>query len=353
MITSLQLQQQHAAATLYQNSRSSCFPCFFGLTPSSQDGDNGDAFSPSNFENGSFSSYSSSILLRPLIIFVLWQLLAHLPFLLVGNAVAAGWEQLMTSPTNYDNVGNIESSSLPWYGIDAKLRVSTTVADVLRIGFYVLLGQWYKRNKVYSTLTTSTFSSPSNKETATETVSMGDYQSINDDCEHPFPSFWSSKHWWELAIWSTLAWPLRMGHTFEQIEGLSSSRTCFWVPLQAYSISRVAALAIGAIPGCIGGVPSLTTSFGLGLVYASYRDGLELELRMAAVEKAECDEGGDQQQQHLVEVDEISFWGRNSKWMYWLRNTLGYGYCTCFMVLWDALLLESVLAAEKNREICP
>ena len=150
-------------------------------------------------------------------------------------------------------------------------------------------------------------------------------------------------------MWSTLAWPLRMGHTFEQIEGLSSSRTWFWVPLQAYSISRVAALAIGAIPGCIGGVPSLTTSFGLGLVYASYRDGLELELRMAAVEKAEYDEGRNMtEQQQLVEVDEIAFLGRNSNWIYRLRNTLGYGYCTCFMVLWDALVLESVLEAEKK-----
>jgi len=154
-------------------------------------------------------------------------------------------------------------------------------------------------------------------------------------------------------MWSTLAWPLRMGHTFEQIAGLCSSRSCFWVPLQAYGISRVAALAIGAIPGCIGGVPSLTTSFGLGLVYASYRVGLELELRMAATETAKYDEGRNmkeqqQKKQYLVEVDEIAFGGRNSNWIYRLRNILGYGYFTCFMVLWDALVLESVLAAEKK-----
>ena len=117
---------------------------------------------------------------------------------------------------------------------------------------------------------------------------------------------------------------------------------------QRYAVSRVGALAIGAVPGCVGGVPSLTTSFFLGLAYATYRAGLErnLESRMARARAAGNRERSVEEQFSNEAAGVLQ--NRGSDWGYQLHTILEYGYFTCFMVLWDAEILGMVLAAEKE-----
>ena len=289
MISLPPLQQR---AMLFRT-ESSHVPCFFG---------------PQEDNFGDDTSSPSTSLLRPLAVFVLWQLLAHAPFQLIGSAFAAA----LYHP--------VEANAVPMYGIDPTLRFSTTAADALRIGFWWQLGRWYQKHEMEAT-----------KLPPFEATPTSDYQTVEHAIEHA----WPSRKWWELAVWSTLAWPLRMGHTLEA----AGFKATFWQPLQFYAFSRVGALAIGAVPGCIGGVPSLTTSLCLGLAYAMmYRERLErnLESRMA---RARMDQG--------AAMFSDSGFG-SSDWGYRLQTVLGYGYFTCFMVLWDAEVLGMVLAAEKE-----
>lgn len=319
-------------------SKSSCVPCFFGPSPQEDDG----AYSVNVFGDASPPSGFGSVLLRPLVVFALWQLLAHAPFQLVGGAIAVELQHLLPAES--------VEGAVPAYGIDPILRASTTLADVLRIGFWWRLGRWYQRHEMETDAATGSSPPPPPDEAAAAT-STGDCNSMEDGDRAPTPrlpsSPWPSRAWWELAVRSTLAWPLRMGHTLEAA-GFASS---FWSPLRLYAASRAGALAIGAVPGCVGGVPSLVTSFCLGLAYATYRDGLEgnLESRMDRARAAGSGERsvGEQVSAEGGGVSQT----RGSDWGYQLRTILGYGYFTCFMVLWDAEVLGMVLTAEKEAQV--
>lgn len=41
---------------------------------------------------------------------------------------------------------------------------------------------------------------------------------------------------------------------------------------------------------------------------------------------------------------------RNSDWGYQLRTVLGYAYFTCFMVLWDAEILDGTLTNKVEEK---
>ena len=290
--------------------------------------------------------------IMPSMVFFFWIFVLHLPFELVGNCVAAGLKHFHAITVDED---------LPWYKIDPILRVSTTVADVARIVFWVALGGRYEavRNDTDGSNPLSPGMLRSEECSSAEgnrhqSTNHADYKSI-DFINEPRPnsvhnpagrsSILPNREWINLAFWSTLAWPLRMGDSFR----LAGMYDHAWTPLVAYGVSRVAALAIGAIPGCIGGIPSLTTSLCLGLFYASRREQFErnVELLLAArVGKS----GSDFDEDTLLENSiENTVRERNSSVVYRLRTILGYAYFTCFMVLWDAQIMNGALSNTPSK----
>ncbi len=281
--------------------------------------------------NNITSSITSHVIL-PAIVFLFWLFLLHVPFQMVGSCVAAAMKQLDIIAVDED---------LPWYEIDPILRVSTTVADAARILFWVALRGRYD----------AAMEGAAEKQRSLEThrsANHADYKSIEhrDDSSHNINLFTSSilpsREWINLAFWSILAWPLRMGDSFL----LAGTHESFWAPLTAYGVSRVAALAIGAIPGCIGGIPSLMTSLGLGIFYASRREQFERKVEIL------LDLDGQAGLEQICDENEIEIEMReqDSSWGYRLRTVLGYAYFTCFMVLWDAMVLNGALALRKKSK---
>lgn len=281
----------------------------------------------------------------PSIVFLFWLFLLHVSFQMLGNGVAIGLKQFHVITVDEE---------LPWYRIDPILRVSTTVADVVRILFWVGLNGRYKAACKSSTEGSTLFNPGGGKlsqEHSEGSANHTDYKSIDDHINEPSQNSTSTlvgsnilpnRDWINLAFWSTLAWPLRMGDTFQSAGTYNS----FWTPLTAYGVSRVAALAIGAIPGCIGGTPSLTTSLGLGLFYASRREKFErnVELLLAAKnnEHEQGETGFKEEETPFENEIENKVRERNSNLGYRLRTVFGYAYFTCFMVLWDAEILNCV-----------
>eukprot|EP00573_Skeletonema_grethae_P008529 CAMPEP_0201699172 /NCGR_PEP_ID=MMETSP0578-20130828/22660_1 /ASSEMBLY_ACC=CAM_ASM_000663 /TAXON_ID=267565 /ORGANISM="Skeletonema grethea, Strain CCMP 1804" /LENGTH=327 /DNA_ID=CAMNT_0048185877 /DNA_START=98 /DNA_END=1081 /DNA_ORIENTATION=+ len=297
------------------------FPCFFSLSPME------DNLMQKDAEHQTHTTTSHDVIL-PAIVFLFWLFLLHVPFQMVGSCVAAALKQLDFIAIDED---------LPWYQIDPILRISTTVADAARILFWVGL-----RSR-YDAAMEGVYERQRAVEKHHQSENHTDYKSIGDinDSSHNINPFTSSilpsREWINLAFWSTLAWPLRMGDSF-QLASTGSHDESFWTPLKAYGVSRVAALAIGAIPGCIGGIPSLMTSLGLGILYASYREQFERKVEVLL-------DGRSDETEVEAEVRE-----QNSSWGYRLRTVLGYAYFTCFMVLWDAIVLNGALRKKVKIE---
>mmetsp|Transcript_35359 Transcript_35359/g.60056 ORF Transcript_35359/g.60056 Transcript_35359/m.60056 type:complete len:268 (+) Transcript_35359:265-1068(+) len=267
---------------------------------------------------------------------------------MLGSGVAAGLK-------HFDVITVDEG--LPWYRIDPILRVSTTVADLVRISFWVALNGWYKAACKSTALSASLDPrgrlGEDHSERNRQSANHMDYNSIDDQINESSQNsntlsskILPTREWINLAFWSTLAWPLRMGDTI-QSTGMYDS---FWTPLTAYGLSRVAALAIGAIPGCIGGIPSLTTSLGLGLFYASRREQFERNVELLLAAKNNEHEQTGFEETLLESEIENKVRERNSDWGYRLRTVLGYAYVTCFMVLWDAEILDSTLTKKVGEK---
>lgn len=316
------------------------FPCFFSLSPmGGMDIEEDHAGDLAYVDN---TNPIATHVILPSIVFLFWLFLLHVPFQMLGSGVVAGLK-------HFDVITVDEG--LPWYRIDPILRVSTTVADLARILFWVALNGPYKAARK-STAVSASFSpggrlseehSKGNQQSANHT----DYKAIDDRINESSQNSNTSsskmlptREWINLAFWSTLAWPLRMGDTFRSA-GIYDS---FWTPLTAYGLSRMAALAIGAIPGCIGGIPSLTTSLGLGLFYASRREQFERNVESVLAAK------NNEHEQTGFEETPLESGIRNADWGYQLRTVLGYGYFTCFMVLWDAKILGGTLANKVEEK---
>jgi len=336
------LPPPHSQRVTTPFSNGTFFPCFFSLSPMGgmhiqEEDHTGDL----TYE-GKMSPIATHVIL-PSIVFLFWIFLLHVPFQMLGSGVAAGLKHFHVITVDED---------LPWYRIDPILRVSTTVADAIRIFFWVALNDRYKAAGKSTVVSISSSSGGGRLSEEDHT----DYKSIDDhiinepsqNSNSPSSKFLPTREWINLAFWSTLAWPLRMGDTFRST-GMYDS---YWTPLAAYGVSRVAALAIGAIPGCIGGIPSLTTSLGLGLFYASRREQFErnVELLLAATKNNEHDHTPGFEETFLENEIEDKVRERNSEWGYRLRTVLGYAYFTCFMVLWDAEILDSTLTKKVEEK---
>eukprot|EP00933_Yihiella_yeosuensis_P018915 TRINITY_DN15409_c0_g2_i1.p1 TRINITY_DN15409_c0_g2~~TRINITY_DN15409_c0_g2_i1.p1 ORF type:complete len:256 (-),score=22.31 TRINITY_DN15409_c0_g2_i1:501-1268(-) len=133
----------------------------------------------------------------------------------------------------------IFNSTLP--GVNSLTRISTTMGDTVEICILVAVGMWYK-----AYITNQRPRMP---------------QAVPSSEELPVEATMSPTY-----FWSAFATHVRMGDNF-QTAGIGN----FWVPLFAFTVSRILAFIIGSIPGVPAGVPSMTTQLCLGIFFAQMR----------------------------------------------------------------------------------
>merc|ERR1711924_289249 len=92
----------------------------------------------------------------------------------------------------------------------------------------------------------------------------------------------------------------------------------FWRPLQALIAARVAALAIGLLPGVVSGVPSISTQLALGVLFAQYRKALELGQVGGAPKGTQA----------------------------WVMDVFGYAFWAPLLVIEDAEIVDSSLGRD-------
>lgn len=152
-------------------------------------------------------------------------------------------------------------------GITESMRIFTTVDDTVTLIYLLVLGCFYKHRVTdQRPLVSSTAALTSLCSLATP---PHDFRTSCCDC-HGGVSVWA---------WSILAWSARMGDTYH-----TAGVTNFWAPWAVYAVARIGALIIGAIPGMLGGIPTLSMKIAQSLVYAKWRQALRIRLGSPASE---------------------------------------------------------------------
>jgi len=125
-------------------------------------------------------------------------------------------------------------------GVDQQTRISTTACDTAELIIWILLAFMY-RHRVSNHRPAVALPPISASEAAVPKAHA-------------------------LYFFSGFATYIRMGDTFE-----AAGVTSFWAPFLTFAFSRIAAFIIGALPGMVAGIPSLSTLLALGLLYAKWR----------------------------------------------------------------------------------
>ncbi|CAJ1330163.1 unnamed protein product [Effrenium voratum] len=234
-----------------------------------------------------------------LVLVAIWFLWA-VPFQLLAQfltdhfdlvSVADGWTKGWLAPPEH------------WWGVTQSTRVVTTVSDVL-VTVVMFAMAWFYQRAVTSKRGTANdlgFSRP-----LLELPGEG-CSSANSD-----------RHLCCLYFWASAVTPIRVADNFRAANVLS-----FWTPLWVYLLSRVAALAIGLVPGMLGGIPSLSTQLAQGLFFALRRPQL-----IQSVEEMQSSLG---EESHLEDRSQDVG-----------RNLVTYSFLCCWMAVADAEVVDSV-----------
>lgn len=178
---------------------------------------------------------------------------------------------------------NVNGVNLP--GVDPHIRVWTSVKDTLELGVLAAVAACH--------LTAVTSRRPP----------LAQLEKRRPASAEP-----SRGHYYLL---SGLATQVRMGDAFAALEV-----TSFWTPLLVFALGRLAAYAVGLVPGMPSGGPSITTQMVTGYVFAGHR--AQLRARLA------------QLQEPLPPSWSTSF----------VEDWLCYAWCCCFVAAEDALAVD-------------
>lgn len=146
-------------------------------------------------------------------------------------------------------------------GITDSMRVFTTVVDTMTLLYLFVLGCCYEyriTNKRSSMADAGDLASDSSL-----AIPPHGFKAPCCHCQGGL-SIWA---------WSIFGWSSRMGDTYH-----AAGVTNFWAPLAVHATGRVGALVIGAIPGMVGGVPTLSMKIVECLVFANWRQALRERL---------------------------------------------------------------------------
>lgn len=197
----------------------------------------------------------------------------------------------------------VDGEVLP--GVDPYIRIWTTVQDTMDILFLAIFSAYH-----WAAVTQKRY--PLVSEGAT-TQRMFDvpqadgYQGVGQG------SYAKADKWYYYFL-SGFFTMVRMGDAFA-----AHAVASYCTPLAMFASSRIAALAIGSIPGIPSGTPSLTTQLLTGYIFARHR--VQLKAKLLQFQNAP---------------------GSLSWSTSFVEDWFCYAFCCCFIVAEDTLAVDSV-----------